>query len=87
LHSGLKSFHCSPSLGGRRKNHADPAHHEENCRSYAANSFEAVTARQAASFCKDDIDRKRILELLDSEIEAFNNVMAASCNGSLRRDG
>jgi hypothetical protein len=27
-----------------RKNHADPAHHEENCRSYAANFFDAVTA-------------------------------------------
>ena len=65
-----------------RKNHADPARHEENCRSYAANFFEAVTARQAASFCKDDIDRKRILELLDSEIEAFNNVIATSCNRS-----
>ena len=65
-----------------RKNHADPDHHEENCRSYAANFFEAVTARQAASFCKDDIDRKRILELLDSEIEAFNNAIATSCNRS-----
>jgi hypothetical protein len=61
-----------------RKNHADPAHHEENCRSYAANFFEAATARQAASFCKDDIDRERILELLDSEIEALNNVIATS---------
>jgi hypothetical protein len=31
------------------KNHADPAHHEENCRSYAANFFEAVTARMIAN--------------------------------------
>ena len=65
-----------------RKSQVDPARNEEICRSYGTNFFEAVTARQAASFCKDDIDRKRILELLDSEIEAFNNVIATSCNRS-----
>jgi hypothetical protein len=53
-----------------RKGYVDPAHNEENYRSYATNFFEAVTARQAASFCKDGIDRERILESLDFEIEA-----------------
>jgi hypothetical protein len=42
-----------------RKGYVDPAHNEESCRSYATNFFAAVTARQAASFCKDGIDRER----------------------------
>jgi hypothetical protein len=63
-----------------RKNHVDPAHNEENCRSYATSFFEAVTARQAASLCKDGIDRVRILELIDSEIEAFNDLIGRLCS-------
>jgi hypothetical protein len=57
----------------------DPAHKEENCRSYATTFFEAVTARQAASVCKHGIDRERILESLDFEIEAFNDLIATVC--------
>jgi hypothetical protein len=63
-----------------RKGYVDPAHYDENCRSYATNFFEAVTARQAASFCKDGIDRERILESLDFEIEAFNDLIATVCS-------
>jgi hypothetical protein len=39
-----------------------------------------MTARQVASFCKDGIDRVRILELIDSEIEAFNGLIATLCS-------
>jgi len=39
-----------------------------------------MTARQAESFCKDGIDRVRILELSDSEIEAFNDLIATLCS-------
>jgi hypothetical protein len=38
-----------------------------------------VTARHFASFCKDGTDRQRALELLDSEIEAFNDLIATLC--------
>ena len=64
-----------------RKSGVRPAHDAGNCRSYGANFFEAVTARQAASFCSDGIDRQRILELLDSEIDAFNDLIATQCSG------
>jgi hypothetical protein len=63
-----------------RKNDVDPAHNEENCRSYATNFFETVTARQAASFCKNGIDRERTLKSLDVEIEAFNDLIATVCS-------
>jgi hypothetical protein len=58
----------------------DSAHNEEDCRSYATNFFEAVSTRQAASFCKDGIGRVRILELIDSEIEAFNDLIGTLCS-------
>jgi hypothetical protein len=40
-----------------------------------------VTTRQAASFCRHGIDRQRTLELLDAEIEAFNDLIATQCSG------
>jgi hypothetical protein len=63
-----------------RKNHVDPGYNEEDCRSYATNFFEAVMARQALSFCKYRIDRERILELIDSEIEALNDLIGTRCS-------
>jgi hypothetical protein len=41
-----------------------------------------VNARQAVSICQDGIDRHRALEVLDAEIDAFNNVIASQCSGS-----
>ena len=64
-----------------RKKPVNPAHNEESCRSYGTNFFDAATTRQAASFCRDSIDRQRTLELLDSEIEAFNGLIATQCSG------
>ena len=64
-----------------RKSSVDPGHSEESCRSYRSNFFEAVTTRQAASFCRDGADRSRTLDLLDTEIEAFNDLIATQCSG------
>jgi hypothetical protein len=65
-----------------RRGIVDPAHYEESCRAFGNQFFEAVAARQATSICEDGIDRQRTLEILDSEIEAFNNLIAAQCGGS-----
>jgi hypothetical protein len=64
-----------------RKSGVDPAHDAGNCRAYGTNFFEAVTARQAASFCREGIDRQLVLQVLDSEIDAFNDLIAAHCSG------
>jgi hypothetical protein len=64
-----------------RKSRVDPDHSEESCRSYRSNFFEAVTTRQAASICRDGAERSRTLELLDMEIEAFNDLIAMQCSG------
>ncbi len=66
---------------GVRKSRVDPDRSEESCRSYRSNFFEAVTTRQAASVCRDGADRVRTLELLDTEIEAFNDLIATQCSG------
>jgi hypothetical protein len=64
-----------------RKEPVDPGHNEESCRSYRTNFFEAVTTRQAASLCREGIDRQRNLDLLDFEIETFNDLIATRCSG------
>jgi hypothetical protein len=65
-----------------RQRSVDPAHYDESCRAYGNQFFEAVTARQAASICRDGVDRQATLEMLDAEIDAFNNLIAARCGGS-----
>ena len=64
-----------------RKKPVNAGHNEESCRSYGTNFFDAVTTRQAASFCRDSINRQRTFELLDFEIEAFNDLIATQCSG------
>jgi hypothetical protein len=64
-----------------RTSRVDPGHSEASCRSYRSNFFEAVTTRQAASICRDGADRRRTLDLLDTEIEAFNDLIATQCSG------
>jgi hypothetical protein len=65
-----------------RERSVDPDHYDETCRAYGNQFFEAVTARQAASICENDDKRQRTLEVLDAEIDAFNNLIAAHCGGS-----
>ena len=59
----------------------DPARADKTCRAFGTQFYEAVTARQATSACQDGIDHQRDLVLLDSEIEAFNELIAAQCGG------
>ena len=59
----------------------DPVQTEKNCRAYGIHFYETVTARQAISICRDGIDHQRDLALIDSEIDAFNNLIAAQCGG------
>jgi hypothetical protein len=62
-----------------RKSRADSVHEEESCRSYRSNYFEAVMTRHEASVCGGVIGRQGVLEQLDSEIEALNDLIATQC--------
>jgi hypothetical protein len=50
---------------------------EAACRAYAASFYETVTTRQAAARCTGDAD----ITALDSEIDAFNELLATKCGG------
>jgi hypothetical protein len=63
-----------------RKSPVEAARNVERCCSYGTNFFEAVTTLQAASVCTEGLDRERTLELLDSEINAFNELIGTQCN-------
>jgi|SRR4051794_32555020 hypothetical protein len=64
-----------------RKSRVEHAKAEISCRSFGANFVEAVTVRQVALACSEGINRQRLLELLDSEIDAFNELIATRCSG------
>jgi hypothetical protein len=55
------------------------ADNEATCRAYAASFYESVTLRQATALCNRDMDQTRHLVVLDSEIDAFNNLLATKC--------
>jgi hypothetical protein len=59
-----------------RSQPANAADSEKTCRAYAASFYESVTLRQAAAGC---VDRERNLAVLDSEINAFNDLLAKKC--------
>jgi hypothetical protein len=65
-----------------RRSGVDPSPDDARCHAYFHQFFEAVTARQTVSICGDGIDRQRNLEILDTEIDAFNNLIAAQCGSS-----
>ena len=52
---------------------------EKTCRSYADSFYRIVLIRQAAAACS--VGRQRDLAVLDSEIDAFNELLAARCGG------
>jgi hypothetical protein len=62
-----------------RQSRGDTTNNEKNCRAYSINFYEAVTVRQAVSTCKDGVGRQPLLDVLDAEIDAFNNLIAEQC--------
>jgi hypothetical protein len=55
---------------------ANATDNEKACRAYAASFYQSVTLRQAAAKYADG---ERTLALLDSVIDAFNDLLAAKC--------
>jgi hypothetical protein len=51
---------------------------DKTCRAYAASFYESVTLRQAAATCATG---ERNIVALDSEIDAFNELLVTTCGG------
>ena len=60
-----------------RRQFSQAADREAACRAYAASFYDSVTTRKAATGCTGDAD----ITALDSEINAFNELLAARCGG------
>jgi hypothetical protein len=52
---------------------------DQICRAYGNQFYDAVQARQAVSECAGGGERKKDIEVLDAEIEAFNNLLVTHC--------
>ena len=77
--TSIKDIDASRSRWELLRSQSDKAADKENsCRAYAASFYESVTLRQAAAKC---IDGDRTLVTLDSEINAFNDLLASKCGG------
>ena len=61
-----------------RSQAAKAAVKENTCRAYATLFYESVTLRQVATPCTAG---ERNLAVLDSEINAFNDLLATKCGG------
>jgi len=62
-----------------RRTAIDAVSNEKRCRSYGIHFYEAVAAREVAFMCRNRTDRQRTLDVLDSEIDAFNDLIATRC--------
>jgi hypothetical protein len=60
-----------------RNQPASAANKEKACRAYAASLYQSVTLRQVAASRGDG---ERYLALLDSTINAFNDLLATKCS-------
>ena len=87
VHSRIVSKHWFNVANHKRTPHdhgaieCSASNREVNARIRSTEIDDATLARHAASFCRDGIDRQRTLELLDAEIKAFNDLIAAQCSG------
>ena len=61
-----------------RSQPAKEADKDKACRAYAASFYESVTLRQTAATCAAS---ERNLVVLDSEINALNELLATKCGG------
>src|SRR5262245_52011379 len=61
-----------------RSQPAKEADREKICRAYATSFYESVTLRHAAARCADSV---RNVAVRDSEINAFNDLLATKCGG------
>ena len=62
-----------------RKQFDNATDHDLKCRVFAASFYESVMTRQMAVACARDANRDPDISALDSEIDAFNNLLAAKC--------
>jgi hypothetical protein len=62
-----------------RRQFVNATDYEKACRVFAASLYESVATRHAASTCIRDADGNPDISAIDSEINAFNNLLSDRC--------
>ena len=52
---------------------------DDSCRAYRSEFYEAAVTRQNVTHCEQDDIRQSALEVIDAEINAFNDLIATYC--------
>jgi hypothetical protein len=52
---------------------------DESCRTYRSEFYEAAVTRQNITHCEQEDVRQHALDVLDAEINAFNDLIATHC--------
>jgi hypothetical protein len=60
--------------------HDSKLHKDDSCSVYRNQFYEAAVTRQNVTRCEQGDIRDHALELIDAEIDAFNDLIATSCS-------
>ncbi len=62
-----------------RQRDGEPLQKDDSCHAYRSGFYEAAVTRQDITHCEQDDVRQRALEVIDAEINAFNDLIATYC--------
>ncbi len=62
-----------------RQRDGEPLQKDDSCRAYRSEFYEAAVTRQDITHCQQDDVRQSALEVIDAEINAFNDLIATYC--------
>jgi hypothetical protein len=62
-----------------RQGHGETLQKDDSCRAYRSKFYEAAVTRQNVTHCEQDDIRQSALEVIDAEINAFNDLIATYC--------
>ena len=63
-----------------RQRNAITLQKDDSCRGYRTEFYEAAVTHQNITHCEQDDMRQSALEVIDAEINAFNDLIATYCN-------
>ena len=62
-----------------RQGNGEALQKDDSCRAYRSEFYEAAVTRQNVTHCEQDAIRQSALEVIDAEINAFNDLIATYC--------
>ena len=62
-----------------RQGNGETLQKDDSCRAYRSEFYEAAVTRQNVTHCEQDDIRQSALEVIDAEINAFNDLIATNC--------